>query len=244
MPQPVIANGGWYGSPGVSAAGHYGATPADMLYSLRNNGWTDQQILSVYGPNDPMVRIMQLENRWNQTRPNAQGYRYQQPQRRAAAPAGPGMNTMTRAARSVANMVPGMRQQTAQRTQPAAGGTTAQPQRMTAQQTIDYENALEYPTFNMPDFGSFAPGYDTTTADGYFANPTTRSGMRIRPWTNSLTYGGSSLPMPDYNPDVIDTNEYARRSQNTYGPQDPRNSNLYNALQRTFASRWNQINLM
>ena len=84
---PVIANGGWYGAPGVTAAGAYGATPADMLYNLRNQGWSDQQIMDTYGPDDPMVRIMQLENQWNQTRPNTGGYRYQYPsQRRTATP--------------------------------------------------------------------------------------------------------------------------------------------------------------
>ena len=76
---PVIANGGWYGAPGVTAAGAYGATPADMLYNLRNQGWSDQQIVDTYGPNDPMVRIMQLENQWSQARPNTGGYRYQYP---------------------------------------------------------------------------------------------------------------------------------------------------------------------
>ena len=83
---PVIANGGYYGAPGVTAAGAYGSTPADMLHSLRNNGWSDQQIMNVYGANDPMVRIMQLENRWNQTQPGAGGYRYQYPTR-ATTPA-------------------------------------------------------------------------------------------------------------------------------------------------------------
>lgn len=83
---PVMANGGYYGAPGVTAAGAYGSTPADMLHSLRNNGWSDQQIMNVYGANDPMVRIMQLENRWNQTQPGAGGYRYQYPTR-ATTPA-------------------------------------------------------------------------------------------------------------------------------------------------------------
>ena len=92
---PVIANGGYYGAPGVTAA--------DMLYSLRNQGWSDQQIMDVYGTNDPMVRIMQLENRWNQTQPGANGYRYQFPQRQQR---GPSMNTMRTTAQDVANMVP------------------------------------------------------------------------------------------------------------------------------------------
>lgn len=101
---PVIANGGYYGAPGVTAAGAYGASPADMLYSLRNQGWSDQQIMDVYGANDPMVRIMQLENRWNQTQPGAGGYRYQYPQQRQQR--GPSMNTMRTAAQDVASMVP------------------------------------------------------------------------------------------------------------------------------------------
>lgn len=87
---PVIANGGYYGAPGVTAAGAYGATPADMLYSLRNQGWSDQQIMDTYGPDDPIVRIMQLENQYNQAQPGANGYRYQYPQPAPApAPAQP-----------------------------------------------------------------------------------------------------------------------------------------------------------
>ena len=80
---PVIANGGYYGAPGVTAAGAYGATPVDMLYSLRNQGWSDQQIMDTYGPNDPMVRIMQLERQQAQAQPSANGYRYQYPQQRS-----------------------------------------------------------------------------------------------------------------------------------------------------------------
>lgn len=92
---PVIANGGYYGAPGVTAAGAYGATAADMLYSLRNQGWSDQQIMDTYGPDDPMVRIMQLENQYNQMQPGTNGYRYQYPQPAPApapAPAQPPYN--------------------------------------------------------------------------------------------------------------------------------------------------------
>lgn len=111
MPQPVIANGGpgTYGAPGVTAAGRFGAAPADMLFSLRNNGWSDQQIRDVYGPEDPMVRIMQLENRWNQTAPGANGYRYQFPQRSAA----PGTTQPVRQ-----QTTPAQSAQSAQSTQP------------------------------------------------------------------------------------------------------------------------------
>ena len=259
---PVIANGGYYGAPGVTAAGAYGSTPADMLYSLRNQGWSDQQIMDVYGANDPMVRIMQLENRWNQTRPGAGGYRYQYPTR-ATTPArrptaqaqaqqraaGPSMNTMARTARSVAGMVPGGQQPAAQQsatqpaaqpatqpaaqpaTQPAAQPATqpaAQPaaqqnpvgsygasplaarlaqQRaaaaaaaptMDAQQTFQFEQALANPFQPLPDIGSYAPSY-RSTADDYYA-PRTGAGVRIKPWTPSVTYGGSALNMPPQQP--------------------------------------------
>lgn len=176
---PVIANGGYYGSPGVTAAGAYGSTPADMLYSLRNNGWSDQQIMNTYGANDPMVRIMQLENRWNQTQPGAGGYRYQTPTR-ATTPArrptaqaqaqqratGPSMSTMARTARSVAGMVPGGQQQAAQ--QPAAQPSAQQPTRMNTQQTAQFEQALGAPVQQLPSFGNYSPMY--TGSDALFAN--------------------------------------------------------------------------
>lgn len=176
---PVIANGGYYGSPGVTAAGAYGSTPADMLYSLRNNGWSDQQIMDTYGANDPMVRIMQLENRWNQAQPGAGGYRYQYPTR-ATTPArrptaqaqtqqraaGPSMNTMARTARSVAGMVPTAQQPAAQ--QPAAQPSAQQPTRMNTQQTAQFEQALGTPVQQLPSFGNYSPMY--TGSDALFAN--------------------------------------------------------------------------
>ena len=185
---PVIANGGYYGAPGVTAAGAYGSTPADMLHSLRNNGWSDQQIMNVYGANDPMVRIMQLENRWNQTQPGAGGYRYQYPTRAttlARRPtaqaqaqqraAGPSMNTMASVARGVASMVPSAqptRQPAAQQPaaqQPAAQQPAAQqPVRMNTQQTAQFEQALGAPAQQLPSFGSFSPMY--TGSDALFAN--------------------------------------------------------------------------
>lgn len=165
---PVIANGGYYGAPGVTAAGAYGATPADMLYSLRNQGWSDQQIMDTYGPSDPMVRVMQLENRWNQAQPTANGYRYQYP----ASPTIPASRPTAQA-------------QSRQR--------AAAPQ-MSAQQQAQYEAAMQQPVAALPEIGNVAPSYQAT-ADDYYA-PLTNAGLRIRPWTDPITYGGS-LNMPD-----------------------------------------------
>lgn len=165
---PVIANGGYYGAPGVTAAGAYGASPADMLYSLRNQGWSDQQIMDTYGPSDPMVRIMQLENQYRQAQPNASGYRYQYPTR-ATTPA----------------RRPAAQAQSQQR--------TAAPQ-VSAQQQAQYEAAMQQPVAALPEIGSVAPSYQAT-ADDYYA-PLTNAGLRIRPWTDPITYGGS-LNMPD-----------------------------------------------
>lgn len=235
---PVIANGGYYGAPGVTAAGAYGSTPADMLYSLRNNGWSDQQIMDTYGANDPMVRIMQLENRWNQARPGAGGYRYQYPTR-AAAPArrpaaqaqtqrraaGPSMNTMAEAARSVAGMVPGGQQPAAQQpaaqqpvgahgasplaarlAQQRAGNAPAQaaPAQLTPGQQAAFERVVADPYQSLPTFSNFAPSY-IGTADNYYA-PQTGAGIRIRPWTDPITYGGSlNIPPMQDEPSLVDS---------------------------------------
>lgn len=220
---PVIANGGYYGSPGVTAAGAYGSTPADMLHSLRNNGWSDQQIMDVYGANDPMVRIMQLENRWNQTRPNAQGYRYQSTPRQAAPrrptprqPSGPSMDTMASTARSVAGMVPGEQQPARQNpvgshgasplasrlAQQRAGNIPATS--LTPEQQVSFERAVADPYQSLPALGSFAPSY-AGTADNYYA-PQTGAGIRIRPWTDPITYGGSlSMPPMQDEPSLVDS---------------------------------------
>lgn len=226
---PVIANGGYYGAPGVTAAGAYGSTPADMLHSLRNNGWSDQQIMNVYGANDPMVRIMQLENRWNQTQPGAGGYRYQYPTR-ATTPArrptaqaqaqqraaGPSMDTMASTARSVAGMVPGEQQPARQNpvgahgssplasrlAQRRAGNIPATP--LTPEQQVSFERALADPYQSLPALGSFAPSY-AGTADNYYA-PQTGAGIRIRPWTDPITYGGSlSMPPMQDEPSLVDS---------------------------------------
>ena len=247
---PVIANGGYYGSPGVTAAGAYGSTPADMLYSLRNQGWSDQQIMNTYGPSDPMVRIMQLENRWNQTRPNTQGYRYQSAPRQAAPrrpaprqPSGPSMNTMTRTARSVAGMVPGGQQPAAQ--QPArqnpVGSHGASPlaarlaqQRagymppttsLTPEQQVSFERAVADPYQSLPAFGSFAPSY-AGAADNYYA-PQTGAGIRIRPWTDPITYGGSlSVPPMQDEPSLVDSApQYGSMYMYTGPFSGPRRSN-------------------
>lgn len=171
---PVIANGGYYGAPGVTAAGAYGASPADMLYSLRNQGWSDQQIIDTYGANDPMVRIMQLESQYSQRQPNAGGYRYQYPAAQATTPA-----------RRPAARRPAAQAQSQQR--------AAAPQ-MSAQQQAQYEAAMQQPVAALPEIGSVAPSYQAT-ADDYYA-PLTNAGLRIRPWTDPITYGGS-LNMPD-----------------------------------------------
>ncbi len=269
---PVIANGGYYGAPGVTAAGAYGSTPADMLYSLRNNGWSDQQIMDVYGMNDPMVRIMQLENRWNQTQPGANGYRYQFPQRQPAQrqATGPGMNTLTRTAQRVTSMVPGAQQQTQQQSvqrqtqQPAT--TPQQPAASTGNQ-LTPQQRTQLLNQNMMRRSLQNTGVQPTnmallaTPDDYQV-PVTNSGLRIRPWTPSITYGGSSLTMPEYDPQYSsladeDDGGYWAGVRRRLGPamrrgingpvepepvaQDPRDSSLYNALQRTFTSRWNQI---
>ena len=230
---PVIANGGYYGAPGVTAAGAYGSTPADMLYSLRNQGWSDQQIMDVYGANDPMVRIMQLENRWNQTRPNAQGYRYQSAPRQAAPrqsaprqsaprqPAGPSMNTVARTARSVTGMIPTAQQPaTQQPTQQNPVGShgasplaarlaqhragNIPPTQLTPEQQVSFERVVADPYQSLPAFGSFAPSY-AGTADNYYA-PQTGAGIRIRPWTDPITYGGSlSMPPMQDEPSLVDS---------------------------------------
>ena len=256
---PVVANGGYYGAPGVTAAGAYGASPADMLYSLRNQGWSDQQIMDVYGANDPMVRIMQLENRWNQTQPGAGGYRYQYPTR-ATTPArrptaqaqtqqraaGPSMNTMARTARSVAGMIPRGQQQAAQQpaAQPAqqnpvgahggsplaarlaqqrAGNMPATP--LTPEQQVSFERAVADPYQSLPAFGSFAPSY-AGTADNYYA-PQTGAGIRIRPWTDPITYGGSlSTPPMQDEPSLVDSApQYGSMYMYTGPFSGPRRSN-------------------
>lgn len=179
---PVIANGGYYGAPGVTAAGAYGASPADMLYSLRNQGWSDQQIMDTYGPDDPMVRIMQLENRWNQAQPGAGGYRYQYPTRTTTPARRP-----TAQAQAQQRAAAPVRQPAAQpATQPAA-------QQLTPEQQVSLERAVADPYQSLPTLGDFAPSY-TSTADDYYA-PRLDTGIRIRPWTDPITYGGS-LNMP------------------------------------------------
>lgn len=220
---PVIANGGYYGAPGVTAAGAYGATPADMLYSLRNQGWSDQQIMATYGPDDPMVRIMQLENRWNQAQPGTGGYRYQPPTR-AAAPARRPAEPARR---------PAAQAQSRQR--------DAAPQ-MNAQQQAQYEAAMQQPVAALPEIGNVAPSYQAT-ADDYYA-PLTNAGLRIRPWTDPITYGGSlNMPDPsgvetDYLGDLGSFLRYglagSNRPQERAYPYNDLGRSVYSALQEQY----------
>lgn len=219
---PVIANGGYYGAPGVTAAGAYGSTPADMLHSLRNNGWSDQQIMNVYGANDPMVRIMQLENRWNQTQPSAGGYRYQYPTR-ATTPArrptaqaqaqrgaaGPSMNTMARTARSVAGMVPGRQQPAAQ--QPATQPAAQQP-------------AAQQPTAQQPAAQPAAPlpGYDGVSPD--FRQQVDEMAGRMaqemaREWEQKQAQQGA--PIGSYGASPLAARMARQRAANTPPPLNP-----------------------
>lgn len=213
---PVIANGGYYGSPGVTAAGAYGSTPADMLYSLRNQGWSDQQIMDTYGANDPMVRIMQLENRWNQTQPGAGGYRYQMPTRATTPARRPAAQAQAQAQqRTAATRQPAAQQPARQNpvgshgasplasrlAQQRAGNMTTQ---LTPEQQVSFERAVADPYQSLPALGSFAPSY-AGTADNYYV-PQTGAGIRIRPWTDPITYGGSlNMPPMQDEPSLVDS---------------------------------------